>query len=166
MREILGGSNVGVLSKIGRLGDLWQCHFKPEHINSLPNAWMHTVKLTGRIQTEEGTEGALEVDSIAVLDTKNGTVPEEAVNSLFWEYFSLDELAAQQNITAVDDLHAIIALWSANDDPDALMSHILHERRERRKLGEDRGCITVEWQKGEKSGKAERKGMDQWEGQR
>ena len=31
---------------------------------------------------------------------------------------------------------------------------------------ENYGCITVEWQKGEKNGKAERKGMDQWEGQR
>ena len=65
MREILSESEAGVSSKIGRLEELnghekltgklwkangtqWQCRFKPEHITSLPDAWMHTVKLTDR----------------------------------------------------------------------------------------------------------------------
>lgn len=59
--------------------------------------------------------------------------------SSFWESIPLEELAAQQGVSAVDDLGEITALWPADDDPDELLRHILTERGERRKLSENRG---------------------------
>lgn len=45
---------------------------------------------------------------------------------------SLDELARQQGVSAVNDLDEISALWPADDDPDELLNHIISERNERR----------------------------------
>jgi hypothetical protein len=52
----------------------------------------------------------------------------------FWRPLSLDELARQQGVSAVNDLDEISALWPAGDDPDELLSHIITERNERRAL--------------------------------
>lgn len=54
----------------------------------------------------------------------------------FWQSISLEELAEQQGVSAVDDLDEIAALWPADDDPDKLLQHLLAERTEWRKLGE------------------------------
>jgi hypothetical protein len=53
----------------------------------------------------------------------------------FWKSAPLEELAEQQGVSAVDDLDEIIALWTAEDDPDELLQHLLTDRGKRRKLG-------------------------------
>jgi predicted DNA-binding antitoxin AbrB/MazE fold protein len=53
-------------------------------------------------------------------------------DSPFWRSSTLDELAAQQKVLPTTDLNEISDLWPADDDPDALLEHILSERRFRR----------------------------------
>ena len=120
-------------------GTRWTCHFKSHHITLLPDAWMHTVKLTGRAIVAQGRGRFLDVDSILVLDKESRSTATPTEGTLFWKSPSLDELAEQQSIAAADDLDAIAALWPADDDPDDLLQHILAEREERRKLSEDQG---------------------------
>jgi len=148
-------SNVEVerISKVGRLEELnghrqltgrlwaadgtrWTCHFKTEHTTCLSEAWMRTVKLTGRPLLKAGKEYGLEVDSITILDQKTPEETERDARTSFWHSLSLEELAAQQGITPADDLEAISALWPTDDDPDELLAHIAQERQERRKLSE------------------------------
>lgn len=57
--------------------------------------------------------------------------------SSFWESVPLDELTAQQGVSAVNDLAEIVDLWPADDDPNSLLLYILAERVERRNLSED-----------------------------
>jgi hypothetical protein len=116
----------------------WTCHFSPEHASSLSGAWMHTVKLTGRPLVTDGEEHALQVETITILDPESETNLEQSEGEDFWNTLSLEELAAQQGIVAVDDLDAISALWPVDDDPDELLHYLLQERRERRKLHESR----------------------------
>jgi hypothetical protein len=52
----------------------------------------------------------------------------------FWKSLSLEELAAQQGVSAASDLDEISALWPTDDDPDELLRYILLERSEKRKL--------------------------------
>ena len=52
------------------------------------------------------------------------------------ESFPIEELAAQQSVSAVEDLDEIAALWPADDDPDELLQHLFTERAERRKRSE------------------------------
>lgn len=120
-------------------GTQWTCHFKTDHVDLLPEAWMHMVKLSGRAIVEQGKERALEVDSIAILDTKPESETTQSEGTPFWKSLSLEELSAQQGISAVGDLDEISSLWPADDDPDKLLQHILTERGERRKLSERRG---------------------------
>ena len=155
MNEIPTSEDSTRAAKIGRLeevnghhqltGKLWEangtqwiCHFGPEHAASLSGAWMHTVKLTGRSIVEEGVEHALQVETITILDKEIDKHIEQTEGEGFWHSLSLEELAAQQGIVAVDDLDAIAALWPADDDPDELLRYLLQERRERRKLHESR----------------------------
>lgn len=61
-------------------------------------------------------------------------LPDASAAPSFWQSQSLDELAAQQGISPVNDLDEISALWPADDDPDELMEHIQGEREARRSL--------------------------------
>jgi hypothetical protein len=49
-----------------------------------------------------------------------------------WESLSLEELERIQGVKPVTDLDEISALWPADDDPDLLLEHVIHERRARR----------------------------------
>jgi hypothetical protein len=153
VRELLGQPvDVSSAAKTGRLEELnghgaltgrlweadgtkWMCHFKQEHIEQLPEAWMRTARVVGRAIVEEGKERVLEVESLVVLDDE--MVPPTAREAApFWKSLSLEELAEQQGVAAVSDLDAISALWPVDDDPDELLRHILHEREARRTLAE------------------------------
>ena len=50
-----------------------------------------------------------------------------------WRSQSVDDLAAQQGVSAVSDLDEIGALWPADDDPDELLEHIQRKREARRR---------------------------------
>ena len=52
---------------------------------------------------------------------------------------SLEELAAQQGVSAVEDLDAVGELWPCDDDPEELLQHILAERASRRRLARAKG---------------------------
>jgi len=58
--------------------------------------------------------------------------------SSFWESVPLEELAAQQSVSAVNDLDEIASLWPNEDDPDELFRHVFAGRGERRKVSENR----------------------------
>lgn len=141
--------DAGMTSKVGRLemlnghrglvGDLWEadgtrwiCHFQPDHAELLSEAWLKTVKLTGRAITEEHKAPILEVESILVTDENLAVGDAQAVP--FWVSTSLNELIEQQGVSPADDLDEIAALWPADDDPDQFLNHLLAERREQRRL--------------------------------
>jgi len=141
--------DAGRTSKVGRLdmlnghqglvGNLWEpngtkwiCHFQPDHAELLSEAWLKTVKLTGRAITEERRAPILEVESILVTDET--VAVGDALAAPFWAPSSLDELIEQQGVSPADDLEKITALWPADDDPDQFLSHVLTERREQRIL--------------------------------
>ncbi|MDK1020547.1 MAG: hypothetical protein QGD90_02790 [Candidatus Hydrogenedentes bacterium] len=150
LQSLLGQPvDTGRTSKVGRLdmlnghqglvGNLWEpdgtkwiCHFQPDHAELLSEAWLKTVKLTGRAITEERRAPILEVESILVTD-ENLTVG-DARAVPFWVPTSLDELIEQQGVSPADDLDEIAALWPADSDPDQFLSHLLTERREQRRL--------------------------------
>ena len=54
----------------------------------------------------------------------------------FWSSLSLIELAEAQGTAPVDDLEALVALWSSDDDPDELLAHVLADRTARRRAAE------------------------------
>lgn len=54
-----------------------------------------------------------------------------------WSSRSLDQLAAEQGVTAVTDLDEISDLWPADDDPDELLEHLQRERAARRSLSRE-----------------------------
>jgi len=93
---------------------------------------MRTARVVARAIVEESKERILEVESIVVLEAEMAT----AAATPFWRTLSLDELAEQQGVSAVPDLDEISALWPADDDPDELLQHVLHEREARRTLAE------------------------------
>lgn len=151
VRELLGQPvDVSAVTKTGRLEELnghgaltgrlweadgtkWLCHFKQEHIEQLPEAWMRTARVVGKAIVEERKEKILEVESLVVLEEE---IPPLTAREAapFWKSLSLDDLAEQQGVAAVSDLDEISALWPVDDDPDELMQHVLHEREARRSL--------------------------------
>ena len=136
LEELNGhGALTGRLWEAG--GTRWLCHFKQEHVEQLPEAWMRAVRVVGRAIVEEGKERILEVESLTVLEDE---IQQSATREFapFWKSLSLDELADQQGVTAVADLDEISALWPVDDDPDELLHHVLHEREARRALTD--GC--------------------------
>lgn len=114
-------------------GTKWLCHFKEEHLEQLPDAWMRTARVIGRAIVKEGKERIFEVESLIVLGTEMETLSTTAAMP-FWTSLSLDELAEQQGVCPVSDLDAISNLWPADDDADDLLQHVLHERAVRRSL--------------------------------
>ena len=143
----------GKTSKVGRLeilnghgklagtlweadGTRWTCHFKDEHLGVLANAWLRTVRVSGKV-IEVRKERTLQVDAIIITDEEIVSEYTAGEASPFWESMSLEELAEQQGVAAVDNLDEIAALWPGDDDPDDLLAHILDERRARRRSGSD-----------------------------
>lgn len=114
-------------------GTKWLCHFKAEHLEQMPDAWMRTVRLIGHAVVVDGRERILEVESLDVLDAEIESSTTQEVTP-FWKSLSLDELIEQQGVSPVSDLGEISALWPVDDDPDDLLRHILHERNARRTL--------------------------------
>ena len=111
-------------------GARWTCLFKNEHIDILPDAWMQKVKVTGRTIEEERS---IEVDSLHVIEDDMGESDEKGEGRSFWQSVSLEELAEEQDPGVVSNIESIAALWPADDDPDALLDFVLHERGERRR---------------------------------
>jgi len=120
-------------------GTRWVCVFKPEHLEVLPDVWLHTVKLVGEAILERNRERILNVESILQLEDEieEERAPMESFS--FWSPLSLNELAEQQGVLPADDLDSISELWPADDDPDALLDHILAERSARRGIAEEDG---------------------------
>jgi hypothetical protein len=144
---------LGLSSKVGRLevlnghgelsgrlwepdGTKWTCAFKKEHLETLSNAWMRNVKISGQVTIGEGKEGSIEVASIVIIDEEIGNFEEEQF-SPFWKSVPTDELAERQGVSPVSSLDELSALWPADDDPDELLRFILAERENRRKLSKD-----------------------------
>ena len=107
--------------------------FRIEHLEVLPDAWMHKVKITGRTIEEEGNK-QLEVDSIFVIEDELGEEIEAGEGRSFWQSVSLEELAEEQGVTPVSAPEEVFALWPADDDPDDLLNFVLRDRGARRKL--------------------------------
>lgn len=149
VRELLGQSvDVSSVTKTGRLEELnghgaltgklwepdgtkWVCYFKPEHLDLLSDAWMRSVKLAGQAIIEEGKEHTLNVESLIVLEKELADVSGSTLAAPFWKSLSLEELADQQGVATITDLNELSALWPADDDADALLAHVLSERRAR-----------------------------------
>lgn len=112
-------------------GNRWVCFFKNEHRDILPDAWMKKVQITGQTFEEEGKERSIEVDSIFVIEDDMSEINEQGEGRSFWHSVSLNELAEEQGVGVISDIDALTALWPADDDPDALMEFVLHERSER-----------------------------------
>lgn len=117
-------------------GTKWVCYFKGEHVEVLPDAWMHTVKLTGEAVVEPARERVFHVDGLLVLDY--GVVEPETIAGVvpFWASQPLDELAEQQGVGVIEDLDELGSLWPVEDDTDELMEHLLAERAARRATSE------------------------------
>ena len=114
-------------------GTKWACHFKAEHLERLPEAWMRRVRIVGRSVVADRRERTLEVESIDVLDTDVATAA-HGESTPFWESLSLQHLIDQQGVAPVTDLDEISDLWPVDDDPDELLGHVLRERGSRRRL--------------------------------
>jgi hypothetical protein len=136
------------ISKVGRLdvlnghhalgGHLWEadgtkwiCRFGVSHRHILARAWLKTVRVTGRVVTENRTS-VLRVESL-VIEDENLPEQEGDDEMPFWKPLSLAELAERQGIQPVDDLDSISALWPMDDDPEDLLAHVLMERDQRRR---------------------------------
>ena len=143
--------DAGKTSKVGRLdilnghqgvvGSLWEadgtkwiCHFRPDQVEMLSEAWLKTVRITGRAITEENRTPVLEVDTILITDEQAAEPSEESASMPFWRSLPLEELAELQGVAPIDNLDDITALWPVDDDADQLLSHVLAERAERRRL--------------------------------
>jgi predicted DNA-binding antitoxin AbrB/MazE fold protein len=82
-------------------------------------------KPLGPVDLQEGQAVSLSVEPTVTRRAR-------ANDSPFWRSSSLDELAERQKVSPATDLNEISALWPVDDDPDALLDHILSERRFRR----------------------------------
>jgi hypothetical protein len=117
-------------------GTRWTCHFKEDHIDILPETWMHNVKMSGRAIVEEGKENIFEVDSILITDEKIGEGSDVIGGQSFWKSIPLEELMEKQLVSPTDDLDEISSLWPADDNPDDLFQYVLSERVNRRTLSQ------------------------------
>lgn len=122
-------------SLTGRLwepdGTKWVCHFKNEHLEQLPDMWMHTVRIVGRAIVEEGKDSVIDVETFFIVDEDIATSSVAPIFS-FWTTSSLEELAEQQGVVPVTDLDEISNLWPVDDDADELFDYIVSERAARR----------------------------------
>ncbi len=151
IRELLGQpADMSSTAKTGRLEELnghggltgrlweadgtkWLCHFKPEHFDQLPEAWMRTVRVVGKAIASEARQNILEVESLVVLEEEISPSSAGEMAS-FWKSLPLDELAEAQGVAPVSDLDEISNLWPVDDDPDELLRQVLDQRQARRAL--------------------------------
>jgi len=115
-------------------GNKWFCIFKPDHLELLPDIWLHRVKLVGETIIEPGGGRTLSVESILPLDGEFEESAPVTESFSFWSSLSLEELAEQQKVLPAEDLDEISALWPVDDDPDKLIDHILTDRSARRQI--------------------------------
>ena len=118
-------------------GTKWLCEFKPEHMELLPDVWLHTVKVVGEAIVEPNRERLLKVEAIFPLEDEIAEGSPAGESRSFWAPVSLDEMAEEQGVLPADDLDSISALWPVDDDPDELLRHILAERSARRRTREE-----------------------------
>lgn len=114
-------------------GMKWTCLFRAEHLDVLPDAWMHKVKITGKTIEEEGKEKILEADSIFVIEDDLSEQFGEGEARTFWQSASLEELAAEQGVAPVVSVDEVFGFWPVDDDPDELLGFVLHDRGARRR---------------------------------
>lgn len=139
--EVLDGHN-GLAGRLWEAdGTRWMCIFKPEHLEILPEFWLHNVRVIGEAIIEANRERILKVDSILPLEDEiGGPEPPEAPEIFpFLGTLSLEELAVRQGVESADDLDAIAALWPADDDPDDLLRYIQESRAARREIARGDG---------------------------
>lgn len=115
-------------------GTKWLCRFRADQMPLILTAWMRTAKIIGRSGQAEEAERTIDVESPVVVEEPAAKAPAPAAS--FWHSQSLDELAAQQGISAVSDLAEFSALWPADDEAEDLLRHVVNERRLRRTLPE------------------------------
>jgi len=120
-------------------GTKWLCIFKPEHLEVLPDAWLHNVKLIGEAVLEPTKERILNVESLLPLEEEleEGRRVGEPKDLPFWTSLSLEELAEFQGVQPAEDLDSISALWPVDDDADQMLAHILNERSSRRRAARE-----------------------------
>jgi hypothetical protein len=58
--------------------------------------------------------------------------------SAFWTLQSLDEWAADQEVSPIAELNELDAIWSVGDAFDDALSELLKDRRERRRRAMER----------------------------
>jgi len=152
-----GPLELGRTSKVGRLevlnghraltgrlwepdGTRWDCTFKPEHQERLADGWLKTVTVAGQATlAEEGHGGSMEVETILIHDMDAEARFGEPEEAPFWTAKSLDELAEQQQVSAITDLTALTAAWPEDelieDDP---LADILDDRKARRRVAAEK----------------------------
>lgn len=102
-----------------------------------------------QIQTRIGDDGVLNIsvpfgpseaneEVVVTIQPAEDASAASVTDSLpFWSSRSLEDLAEQQGVQPFSDLNEISELWPMDDDPDALLRHIVTERQERRHAAEE-----------------------------
>jgi hypothetical protein len=133
--EVLNGHHGLAGALWGPDGSRWLCRFKPEHVESLPEAWLKTVTVRGTIAGDAGV-----IDVVAISSRDGGSGADEAGRDAagFWKAASLDELIAIQAVSPVTDLSEFDAIWSEGDAFDDALSELLEDRAQRRRVRKTR----------------------------
>ncbi|HEX9768362.1 MAG TPA: hypothetical protein VGA50_04220 [Kiloniellales bacterium] len=150
VRALLKGPvGLGRASKVGRLevlnghdglggrlweadGTRWTCVFKPEHLDTLPEAWLKTVTLVGEAKLDDrGREGTLTVEAVLIHgDESLSALRDEAP---FWRHTKLGEMLERQDVGPVTDLNELAACWPQDEVFDDALAELLQDRLARRK---------------------------------
>lgn len=113
-------------------GSSWRCRFQPAHVALLAHAWLHLVRVAGKVSPAAGNE--IEVERIEILDPAVAA----RVSPSFWSSPTLEQLQREQGVETPSDADAIGRLWPADDDPEELLQFIRCEREIRRHDGDER----------------------------
>lgn len=132
--EVLNGHD----AVTGRLweadGTRWTCHFKSEHLDVLPDAWLKTVTVVGEATLDEKSRtGAIAVDAILLQEGLPPDLTEGAREGLFWTSASLEDLATDQDVGPLARLDDLAGEWPTDDLPDDPLADLLLDRKERRR---------------------------------
>ena len=145
--EVVRSGRLEVLNGHQGLGGaLWQpngtrliCRFKPEHLDILPDAWLKTVTVRGKIAIEEsGRTGAIDVMALSVGEDHGDTMEVAPSAPEFWRSAPLDELIAGQAVAPVSDLAELDAIWSEGDVFDDALTELIEDRAQRRRVRKTR----------------------------
>ena len=137
--EVLDGHN-GLQGRLWEPdGTKWVCIFEPEHLELLPDFWLHTIKVIGKAGSEPTKGHVIEVESVLPLEEEiqQTLSVRDTEASDFWNSLSLEELAHLQGVEATEDIDGLSALWPVDDDPDEMLTHILGERSSRSGIGKE-----------------------------